>query len=217
MTRAAGEAALRKAVVHVCQRLAERGLVAGRDGNVSARLDQRRIIVTPSGFSKADVTAADLVVIDLKGLRIRGRNVASSEIAVHLRAYARRADVAAVVHAHPPAATAFAVVGETLPERVLPEIDALLGPVPLVPYATPGTEALADRFDGTWTGHDAFLMANHGALTLGPNLRVAHQRMETLEHAAQIVSAARALGRVRTLSVEDQRALAEYRAEHRRA
>ena len=215
MKRTSAEAALRREVVHVCRRLADRALIAGQDGNVSVRVGSGRILVTPSGFSKADVTAADLVVLTLDGTHVRGRHTASSEVAVHLRAYARRADVAAVVHAHPPAATAFAVVGESLPERVLPEITALLGPVPLVPYATPGTEALADRFDGLWAGHDAFLMANHGALTLGPSLRVAHQRMETLEHAARIISAARALGAVRELTPQQLRELAALRDQYR--
>jgi L-fuculose-phosphate aldolase len=217
VTRASTEAALRSAVVHVCRRLAEAGLIAGQDGNVSVRLDDRRVLMTPSGFSKIDVTAADLVVLSAHGKKIRGKCDASSEAAVHLRAYARRPDVAAVVHAHPPTATAFAVVGETLPERVLPEIAALLGPVPLVPYATPGTEALADRFDGLWAGHDAFLMANHGALTLGSTLRAAHQRMETMEHAARIISAARALGAVRELTPEQLRELHARRNDYRRA
>ncbi|HKS05039.1 MAG TPA: class II aldolase/adducin family protein [Gemmatimonadaceae bacterium] len=201
----------------MCRRLTDAGLIAGQDGNVSVRLDARRILVTPAGFSKIDVTASDLVVLSLQGKKIRGKCEPSSEVAVHLRAYARRRDVAAVVHAHPPTATAFAVVGETLPERVLPEIAALLGPVPLVPYATPGTEALADRFDGLWASHDAFLMVNHGALTLGSTLRVAHQRMETMEHAARIVFAARALGAVRELTPEQLRELSARRDEYRRA
>jgi L-fuculose-phosphate aldolase len=208
-----GEADARRAIVEVCRLLWERGLVAGSDGNVSVRLDTRRILVTPAGMSKRALLGRDLVVVNLNGQRLRGRHEPSTELGVHLRAYARRPDVAAVVHAHPPVATGFAVAGESLPEGVLPEITLLLGRVPLVPYATPGTEALADRFDQYWTGNDAFLMANHGALTLGSRLEVAHQRMESLEHAARIVAAARALGRVRELTPDQQRELRERRAE----
>jgi L-fuculose-phosphate aldolase len=214
LTRSQDEASARRAVVTVCRRLWERGLVAGQDGNVSVRLG-RDILVTPSGYSKIDVRSADLLVVGLDGSRRRGRGRPSSEIALHLRAYARRPDVAAVVHAHPPTATALSVAGETIPERVLPEIALLLGQVPLVPYATPGTEALADRFEPFWAGHDAFLMANHGALTLGTDLRLAHQRMETLEHAARVVSTARAIGRVNELSTTDLRALEARRNEYR--
>jgi L-fuculose-phosphate aldolase len=209
---ASSEQALRNAIVRVCRRLWERGLIAGQSGNVSVRLNSEQILVTPAGFSKVDVTPDDLVVLGLDGRPAHQTGAASTESAVHLRAYARRPDVAAVVHAHPPIATGFALAGETLPQRVLPEIDALLGAVPLVPFASPGTEALADQFDAFWAGHDAFLMSNHGALTLGPNLRAAHQRMETLEHAAHVVATARALGHVFTLESRPAAASSDGRA-----
>ncbi len=196
---AQSESGLRDELALVCRRLWERGLVAGQDGNVSARLSDNRILVTPSGFSKVDVGPSDLVVLSLDGTRISGAHEASSEIAVHLRAYQRRGDIGAVVHAHPPTATGLAVAGESLPDNVLPEVTVLLGAVPLVPYATPGTTGLADQFDPYWAHHQVFLMANHGALTVGPTLRVAHQRMETVEHAARILAAARGFGHVGNL------------------
>ena len=195
----ASESALRDELALVCRRLWERGLVSGQDGNVSVRLPNDRILVTPAGFSKVDVGPGDLVVLALDGTHVSGSHAASSEIAVHLRAYQRRGDIGAVVHAHPPVATGLAVAGETLPGNVLPEVTVLLGAVPLVPYATPGTTELADQFEPHWANHQAFLMANHGALTLGPTLRVAHQRMETVEHAARIIAAARAFGHVGVL------------------
>jgi L-fuculose-phosphate aldolase len=171
------------------------------------RLDAGRVIVTPAGFSKAEVLPDDLVVLTVSGAHVSGRHAASSEVGLHLRAYQRRPDVHAVVHAHPPTATGLAVAGETLPANVLPEVTVLLGPVPLVGYAAPGSEQLADNFEPYWANHDAFLMANHGALTLGPNLRVAHQRMETVEHAARIIAAARGFGRVHELDPADVDAL----------
>lgn len=130
---------------------------------------------------------------------------------MHLRIYERRPDVRAVVHAHPPTATGFAVAGESFAACVLPEVIFQVGWVPLVPYATPGTPDLADRFDPFLAKHDAFLMANHGATTVGPTLLVAHQRMESLEHSARILLTARMLGRVNTLSGDDVRALVESR------
>ncbi|HEX6048820.1 MAG TPA: class II aldolase/adducin family protein [Gemmatimonadaceae bacterium] len=211
------EAALRDEIVLVCRRLWERGLIAGPDGNVSARLDDSRLLITPAGLSKVDLRPNDLVIVDLLGGIVSGDLAPSSEIRMHLRAYARRADVHAVVHAHPPTATAFAVAGEELAAPVLPEVILLMGRVPLLPYAQPGTEAMADAFEPFLAEHDAFLLANHGATTLGPTLRLAHQRMESLEHAARIVLAARTLGRVSELTPQQVRALDLARDVARRA
>ncbi|HUF27503.1 MAG TPA: class II aldolase/adducin family protein [Gemmatimonadaceae bacterium] len=202
---------VRREIVRVCQRLWERGLIAGPDGNVSVRLRSDRILVTPAGLSKVDVRPEDLVELSLDGRKLRGRMRPSSEVGMHLRIYQRRPDVQAVVHAHPPTATGFAVAGEGFMDCVLPEVIFQVGSVPLVPYATPGTPALADSFEPYLDRHSAFLMANHGATTVGPSLLVAHQRMESLEHAARILLTARALGRVQTLSAEDVRQLEEAR------
>jgi L-fuculose-phosphate aldolase len=207
---------VKREIVEVCRRMYDHGLIAGQDGNVSVRLGDDRLLVTPAGVSKADLTADDLVEISLAGVALRESGRPSTEVAVHLRIYARRPDVAAVVHAHPPTATGFAVAGEELPGDVLPELICLVGRAPLVPYAMPGTEALAEQFEPYLAEHDAFLMANHGAVTVGPTLGLAHQRMENLEHAAKIVLTARQLGRVVQLSAGDVRALAEMRASLRR-
>jgi L-fuculose-phosphate aldolase len=201
------------AIALVCRRLYERGLVAGPDGNVSVRLRDGSIVVTPSGMSKADVTPDDLVLVDGEGRVLEGKGNPSSELRMHLRIYERRADVSAVVHAHPPTATGFAVAGESFMAPVLPEVILQMGEVPIVRYATPGTADLADSFDPYLARHDAFLMANHGATTVGPTLEVAHQRMESLEHAARIILAARMLGRVNELSPADVKALRASREE----
>ncbi|HEU4786266.1 MAG TPA: class II aldolase/adducin family protein [Gemmatimonadaceae bacterium] len=197
----------RESIVLVCRRLYERGLVAGPDGNVSVRRDDGTVLVTPTGLSKVDVTPDDLVVVSLEGHVREGRRAPSSELRMHLRIYQRRLDVHAVVHAHPPVATGFAVAGEAFMAPVLPEVILQLGEVPLVPYATPGSDALADAFEPFLGDHDGFLMANHGATTIAPSLAMAHQRMESLEHAARILLAARALGRVNELSAADVRSL----------
>jgi L-fuculose-phosphate aldolase len=205
----------REAIVLVCRRLYERGLVAGPDGNVSVLRDDGTLLVTPTGLSKVDVTPDDLVVVSLEGRVREGRRAPSSELGMHLRIYQRRPDVRAVVHAHPPAATGFAVAGESFVASVLPEVILQLGEVPLVPYATPGSDALADAFEPFLAKHDGFLMANHGATTIAPSLEAAHQRMESLEHAARILLAARGLGRVNELSAADVSSLRATREESR--
>jgi L-fuculose-phosphate aldolase len=194
-------------IVEVCRKLYERGLIASIDGNVSVRLTDGSIVATPSGMPKAELVEEDCVRIDADGRVLEGRRPPSSEIRMHLRIYARRADARAVVHAHPPTATGFAVAGETFMAPVLPEVILQMGEVPLVRYATPGTDALPDIMEPFLARHDAFLLANHGATTIGPSLAVAHQRMESLEHAAKILLTARLLGRVNELSADDVRAL----------
>lgn len=196
--------AIRREIVTVCRRLYERGLIAGQDGNVSVRLPGGRVLVTPAGMSKVDVGPSDLVEMRLGEVAssrgARGGPRASSEVLMHLRIYERRPDVNAVVHAHPPTATGFAVAGEGFMDCVLPEVIFQVGQVPLLDYATPGTTGLADSFEPYVMTHDAFLLANHGATTIGPSLLLAHQRMESLEHAARIILTARQLGRVNALS-----------------
>lgn len=203
--------AVRREIVQVCQRLYARELIAGPDGNVSVRIAPDRILVTPAGVSKVDVRAEDLVELGLDGRRLRGGARASSEIGMHLRIYARRPDVRAIVHAHPPTATGFAVAGEGFMACVLPEVIFQVGWVPLVQYATPGTEALADALEPFIPGHDAFLLANHGATTVGPTLGIAHQRMESLEHTARILLTARLLGQVNPLSADQVQAIVTQR------
>lgn len=204
--------ALRDEVVGVCRRLWERGLIAGPDGNVSVRLDDGTILVTPAGMSKVEVRPEDLVVAGMDGGRVSGYREPSSEVSLHVRIYSRRADVGAVVHAHPPVATGFAVAGEGFEGFVLPELIVQLGAVPLVPYATPGTASLPDECEPYIDAHEAFLLANHGAVTTGPTLLEAHQRMESLEHAARITLVARLLGRVNELTPAQVAALLPARS-----
>ena len=185
-----------------CRQLAERGLIAGQDGNIAVRIGKDRVLVTPRGLIKALVTAADMVEVDLAGRKRHGRHNPTSELDLHLRILTRRPDVAAVVHAHPPTATAFSVAGEGFYAFVLPELILLCGRVPLVPYGTPGTREVADRLEPHLAGHQAWLLANHGAVTVGATLDAAWIRMESLEHSARIVFAARALGHVNELAPE---------------
>jgi L-fuculose-phosphate aldolase len=198
-------------IVHTCRRLYDRGLIAGAEGNVSARLSKDVILATPSGACKGDIGVDDHVRLSLDGTPLDGGKSASTEIRMHLRIFQKRRDVSAVVHAHPPAATGFAVAGEALDRPILAELVFLIGPVPLVPYAQPGTEKLPEALEPFLANHDAFLLANHGATTVGRSLQEALFRMESLEQGARILVAARQLGRVNALSAADAAALRELR------
>lgn len=198
-------------IVAVCCRLYDRGLIAGQDGNVSVRLAGGHILVTPAGLSKVDVRPDDLVELTPDGDQVTDGPSASSEVGMHLRIYRERRDVRAVVHAHPPVATAYGVVGRDFMDAVLPEVIFHLGRVPLVPFALPGTPALGDAMTPYLADHDAFLLASHGATTVGPSLRLAHQRMESLEHAARILTVAAQLGSVTPLQPEHVAALQRAR------
>jgi L-fuculose-phosphate aldolase len=212
-----GREELAEDIVAVCYRLYDHGLIAGQDGNVSVRLPSGNLLVTPAGLSKVDVTPDDLVELRPDGTLVTPGTSASSEVGMHLRIYRERPDVRAVVHAHPPTATAFGVAGRDFMDPVLPEVIFHLGSVPLIPFAMPGTPALGDAMAPFLASHDAFLLASHGATTVGPSLRLAHQRMESLEHAARILHAAAALGPATRLRDEDVAALRAARERARAA
>ena len=198
-------------IAKCCKRLADLGLIAGIDGNVAVRVGPDRALVTPTGMLKADLGPDDIVEVDLTGRRIRGQRRPSSELDMHLRILRARDDVVAVVHAHPPVATGFSVAGEAFDACVLPELIFQVGWVPVVPYGTPGTPELGDRIEPFIGGHDALILANHGAVTMGSSLDEAQIRMESLEHSAKIIFTARLLGRVNPLASTDVRRLEEMR------
>jgi L-fuculose-phosphate aldolase len=205
----------RRDVVRVCRLLYERGLIAGGEGNVSLRLGPDHLLMTPRGLAKGSLRPEDLVEVSMTGAARRGHRLPSSEVALHLELYRSRADVQAVVHAHPPTATGFAAAGLGIPDDALPEVTFGLGPVALVPYARPGSTALADAVRERSAAHDVLLLSNHGAVTVGVTLEVAYQRMESLEHAAQILLVARQLGGPARLSADEVLALAAERRRER--
>jgi len=189
------ERELRRQMVKACAALHQKSLVAATDGNVSARLSVDRVLVTPSGVSKGDVSEINILLCDMDGRKIRGRGEVSSEVHVHLAAYRAREDIHAVVHAHPPTATAFTFAGleHLLREPVVPEVVAQIGPIPSAPYITPGTRALAEAAGPLFKESDVVMLAQHGAVTLGHDPWGAYLRMEKLEHFARILKSAREL------------------------
>lgn len=175
------------------RRLWQRGLIGAAEGNLSVRLSPQRILCTPSGLSKGHLRPVDLVVIDPRGNPI-GEGSPSSEIKLHLRIYARRPDCQAVIHAHPLAATGFALAGETIPDNLLPEAAYVLGSVATVPFTMPGTDEVPNAIDPLLDDHKTFLLSHHGAAVMGKDLTDAYNRMEVLERVAQMILNARLLG-----------------------
>jgi L-fuculose-phosphate aldolase len=198
-------------MIEAGRRLDSLGYVPATDGNISVRLSAREIVATTSGVRKGFLSTRDFTTIDPDGKPLRGGAPVSTEIRMHLRIYADRPDIRAVVHAHPPTATGFAVAGIPLRECVLPEVVATIGAVPLAPYATPSTEELPASIAPFLQGHDALLLANHGAVTFGPSLFQALNRMETVEQFAKILFVARTLGSVNLLTNEQVDGLNQIR------
>ena len=205
---------LRQEIVEVGKRIYARGFVASNDGNISARLDDNKVLVTPTGVSKGFMKPDDLIVVNMEGKVLSGTKKPSSEVFMHLQVYKDRPDVNSVCHAHPPYATGFAVAGIPLDKCILPEVIITLGSIPLIEYGTPGTEELYRPVTKLLKDYDAFLLANHGALTVGKDVINAYHKMETLEHFAQIAFVAQQLGYLNTLSKEQVEKLKDQREKY---
>src|SRR3989475_1467678 len=189
----------RREIASFGKMLHERGYVAAMDGNLSVRLDERRILATPTAMSKSMMRPGDMVIVDLEGRHISGRRAVSSEIAMHLLIYKLRPDVQGIVHAHPPTATGFAAAGIALNQPLVCEVVIGLGQIPLAPYGTPGTPELAETLRPLIPDYDAILMVNHGVVTYGADLQSAYMKMETVEHFAEITLVTRMLGQQQPL------------------
>jgi L-fuculose-phosphate aldolase len=204
------EQQLRCDIVEVGRRLYARGLIGGHEGNVSVRLDSS-LLITPAGVCKGFLTPDMIVRTDLEGHAVDGGR-ASTETLMHTAVYRRRTDVHAVVHAHPPTATGFAVAGLALDRPLIAEAVVTLGAVPVIPYGQPSTEELADNVGRAICDAHAVLMANHGALAVGDTLERAWERMETLEQLARVTLVTRLLGRDHLLPAAEVGRLEESRA-----
>ena len=193
------EQTARREIVRVGKLLYERSYVVSSDGNVSVRLDDGRIVATPTMTCKGRMTEDALAVTDTDGKPLTDKR-ASSELAMHLLIYRERSDVKAVCHAHPPHGSAFAVAGLAIDQPILSEVILTLGCVPLAEYGTPSTSELTDAMRPLVKHHNALLMANHGAVAYGADVWQAFDRLETLEHTAKIAILSRALGGPKNLS-----------------
>jgi L-fuculose-phosphate aldolase len=205
------EKQIREEICEVGRRTWLKGWVASNDGNISMRLGDRYIITTPTGVSKGFMTPDMLIKADMNGNIIDGYLKPSSELKIHLEAYNKRDDVKAFVHAHPPISTGYAVANIPLDFKTLPEIIIGLGRIPLADYGTPSTTELSDSISELLKCHDAILLANHGAITVGPDVMAAYYKMESVEHFAVISLTAHQLGGMTPISEPNVRKLEQIR------
>ena len=204
-----------KTIVGICRRLYDRGFLVATEGNVSVRLPSGDILITGTRVPKASMTAADLVKLSVEGKKLAGTREPSSEARLHRTIYAARPDVGAIVHAHPPCCTAFAVAREPLDVEAMPETVVEFGTIPLVPFAVPSTGALSEAIGPFLRGADFFLLANHGVVACGPDLETAYDRIERAEHAARILLLSRPLGGAKKLGEQELAALNGIRNERK--
>lgn len=206
------EARIKEMICDIGRRIYTNGFVAANDGNITVKLSETEYLTTPTGISKGYLTPEMIVKVNEKGETLEGTYPPSSEVKVHLRVYDSRPDVGAVVHAHPPYATTFAVAHIPLDEYLLPEAVFGLGAVPVVPYAQPSTQELADGLIPYLDDYDAFILENHGTVTVGTDLIKAYYKTETLEYNAKIIYLAKVLGKSYELPREEiDKLVADYR------
>lgn len=200
------------------QKVTEKGFVAGTDGNLSLRLPDGSVVCTPSGFSKGEVTEDSLIHMECSGKVISGRYPPSTEIKMHMAIYRKRSDISGIIHTHPPFATAMSCCGISIPTNLLSESIMAIGEVPIVPFATPGSNELAERVvDIINISTRAILLENHGAVTFGRNLREAYLCLESLEHLSRIFLYTGVLGRGKLLPENIVHSLREAGSSYRLA
>lgn len=193
----------RRQIVTYSHKTQAHGLVSATDGNLSVRIGEDRIVITPSSLRKEEMTIDDPIVIDMAGELVAGDRRPSTERKVHLEAYRRRPDIRAVIHAHPPKAIAFTIAEAPLDTCVLPEVVVTLGSVPIAPYATPSTEDLPASMSDLIARSDVVMLARHGSVTVGSDLSDAFKKLEKLEHNAEILIYSRILGGAKPFADSD--------------
>ena len=202
---------IKQEICEVGHRLYDHGFVAANDGNISVKLSDNEFYCTPTGVSKGSLTPDMIIKIDAEGNKLEGTLNPSSEIKMHLRVFRERPDVNAVVHAHPPVATAFTVAGIPLDRYILPEAVLTIGDVPTCAYGTPSTMEIPDSLMPYIQEHDAFMLKNHGALTVGNTLTRAFFTMEEVEFNAKIMKYAMELGKIEEIPANQMLKLIDLR------
>ncbi len=197
------EQQLREEFVHIGRRLYEKDLIAATEGNFSARLDEERLLATPSGLCKGDLRESDLVIIDRMGNHLAGERRVSSEILLHLEVYRQRPDARAVLHAHPPTCIALMLAGRGLDQPILAENVILMGRVPIAPYARPSTAQVGESIRPFVRQTDFLLLDRHGSLTIGASLTEAFHKLEMMEATARVYHSALQMGDVKRMPEEE--------------
>jgi L-fuculose-phosphate aldolase len=202
---------LKEQICEIGRRVYAKGFAAANDGNISIRLNDREVLCTPTMVSKGFLKPDDLCVVDYEGKQLRGTKKRSSEILLHLSVYKHNPAVHAVVHCHPPHATAFAVAQEPIPKCVLPEVEVFLGEVPIAIYETPGTQKFADTIIPFVQKCNTIILANHGTVTFGPDLEKAYWNSEIIDAYCRILILSRQLGRVNYFTDQQTRELLDLK------
>ena len=201
---------------HICdigRRLWQGHMCGGNGGNISVRTGDDEILATPTNISKGFMKPDDLCTIDLQGNQLSGDRGITSEIKLHLEIYKARPDVKAVVHAHSPYLTAFAVTGRRIPVGIMAEMDVIVGPIPMIEYAQPGTEQLARSITRHVKKATTAILAHHGPLSWGTDLEQAYFRLEVAEHYCHILTVAWQVGIPKPLPTEQLKQLLESKRE----
>ncbi|MFI5381128.1 MAG: class II aldolase/adducin family protein [Tepidisphaerales bacterium] len=197
------ESRIRRQMCDIGRRLWQRQFCAGNDGNHSVRVGRNRVLVTPTGLSKGFMKPGDICVVDMEGMQLSGQRRRTSEILMHLTIFQERPDVRAVIHTHPPHATAFAIAGIGLPSGVYPEADYLLGPVRTAPYVMPGDQRLGDAIRPLVKDATTIILQNHGVVCFGADLEKCCYNMEAVDAYARILMLVKQIGSVRALTDEE--------------
>ncbi len=192
----------RKRIIEICHRIYKYGFVSAYEGNVSVRTKSGKFLITRSGVCKGDVLEKDILLVNKKGKVLEGKGKVSTENRLHFFIYNRRADINSVVHCHPIYSSIFSILGKGLTQHLFPETILSLGKVPLCKYETPSTDKLAESLGPYVEFSSAFILQNHGAVTIGKTIDEAYYRMETLEHTAEIVYKASLLGKTKSLPMK---------------
>ncbi|MEZ4671478.1 MAG: class II aldolase/adducin family protein [Anaerolineae bacterium] len=198
------EQELREQICLIGQLMHRGHYIDGKAGNISARLDQKRILITPSGLAKGFMSPEQLLIVDLEGTPIEGASNQTSmrpstELRMHLECYRQRPDVGGVVHAHPVTAIALTIAGLNFTECLIPESVVLLGAVPILAYATPGSDENLEVVGKAIQDNDVLMLSHHGSLTVAKTVWDAYLLLETLEHDACIISKVQELGGVKVI------------------
>jgi L-fuculose-phosphate aldolase len=198
---------LREQICEIGRRLYAKGFAAANDGNITVRLGDNEFLCTPTMVSKGFLKPEDICKVDAEGKQLAGTKKRTSEVLLHLAVYKHRPDVNAVVHCHPPHATAFAVAHEPIPKCILPEVEVFLGEVPIAVYETPGDQRFANTIVPYVKDCNTILLANHGTATFGPTLENAYFNTEIIDAYCRILILARQLGRINYFSEEKTKEL----------
>ena len=204
---------IKQEICDVGRRLCEKGFAAANDGNISYRLSEKEVVCTPTLISKGLMKPDDLCVVDMEGNQISGRRQRTSEVLLHLTIMKERPEIKAVVHCHPPHATAFGIAREPIPQCVLPEVEVFLGDVPITRYAMPGSEEFADTILPFVRKANAIILANHGTVSFDETLEKAYWGTEILDGYCRVLMLARGLGRINYFTEPEAQALLQLKQE----